>query len=486
MLSMLSFEARIKSFKSTFMLEGKKYRWRYTLISSEAMAKLGFFYNPTKDENSGEVHKDAVGCCFCKRITYNLGGCRSKKKDTVETMISVLRQHLLSHNSQCLMSYLKLRALEDFSSGSKRTDWESDKYLSNPLDKEMEDFREFTFAGNWSHTDEVLLPKNMASSGLIRYDSSYTGFEDLMDNDATDACYCVYCKKVMVSWQSNDNPLWEHYKSCNGGQCHFFQTLEKKNKVLVDELRNRYDILNKEAQESCDSIHMDSSSVSVTPSNPRPVSDTSFEPEDGEIIRNVLPVGPGDIQKDVLRSTSVSPRKKKRKLKSISTAKLSDDEICDEQSSNHGDKDLVIKFKEHIERVKDVGRKNKILDDSKDDFSFDAHGHSTFEIPLTSTVLPVKDVPGSKNFLDDIDDESMSGTSPNKSANDELEPPQSFKLSNGLDRIPTDVDLSTDVSSMNSSNSTPIQSPKLEGKAQIDLPSSAHFHLRHYRRYQNY
>lgn len=46
---------------------------------------------------------------------------------------------------------------------------------------------------------------------------------------------------------------------------------------------------------------------------------------------------------------------------------------------------MVIDFTSHIIKNRDVGRKNAILDDSTDEFSFSNQGHNTFDIPIPTS-----------------------------------------------------------------------------------------------------
>lgn len=474
--SMFNLETRLKSFKNTFVLEGKKYRWRYTVIPYEAMARAGFFYYPIRHKDSGELHKDAVGCIFCKTCTYNFGDCRSKRKDTVETMISVIQQHLTTGCATCLLSRLKLFTLTDFAEEKPPREGENCDFFKDPLSEIMIDLRKFTFMGNWPYSTGTLSPDNMAKAGLIRYDSSYTGFEEVVESNVRDASLCIFCKKVINSWQVDDDPLWEHYKSCNGGQCYFFQMLQDSpayNEIL-DNLRIRYAALetNKlSPPKAC------SSSTEQTPMDFKStlgIASTLGEREETNTELDIVKTG-NDMEAS--KSTAASPKRKKRKLKASHTETFSERNNEEELDDNHANEELVIKFKEHIERAKDVGRKNKILDDSKDEFSFSIDGHSTFEIPTASAGFRARAHQGSKTVLENIEDHSISDSQ----SNNALAGQRAFELNGSLDILPMDVSLSSNTSSLDTGESTPIHSPKSGIKE--GSPPTTH-NLRHIRKFK--
>ncbi|GAV56190.1 hypothetical protein ZYGR_0BA00960 [Zygosaccharomyces rouxii] len=336
--NMLTVDSRIKSFQRTSIVDGKKFRWRYTLIPYESMARLGFFYCPSKDSTTGAIYKDAVGCIYCRRVTHDLKDCRSKRKDVVETLMSVLRQHWETHEPRCLYSYMKWKILQGFNG-----DWNEDEWFCNPLDPKIKHLFAFTYENNWPHTNELNLnSQRMANAGLVRYDNSFTGFEELMSENDTDACYCIYCKQILGHWQLDDDPLKEHYKASRGGQCFFFSKIDRG---LVESIRDTVEISQEHNTNEGDD-------QSVAYSSPQAGS---------------------------------SPLRKKRKLKRNNTQLISDDS----DPSYHLDeaKDLVLNFRAHRERVNELGRKNPILDDSKDEFSFSTHGNSTFEIPPPSSKI---------------------------------------------------------------------------------------------------
>lgn len=484
---MYNLDARIRSFQNTVMVDGKKFRWRYTVIPYYAMARLGFFYHPIKDHETDEIHKDAVGCIYCRKITYNFGECRSKKKNTIETMIGVLRQHLGSGNSDCLLSHLKLKVLEDFMDEMGSIDWNTDQFFSNPFDQKVLDFRKFTFNDSWPYSSGNLSIKNISEAGLLLYDSSYTGFEEILEKDIKGACYCVYCKKIVGSWQLDDCPLQEHYKSCSGGKCFFFDKLKINSDPhnVLEELREK---LSKFEQNKADTIEkFNSESLlkqSLSP-NQKTVSESTARSEDSsnEVLSESSSESEqngGDIQTFSTTLFNKLPLKKKRKLKKFSTRMLSDEDeeanLVDQQDNFLEDKDLVVKFKEHVNRAKEVSRKNRILDDSNDDFSFSNHGHSTFEIPSVSAVLPTRNVPHTNDLLEDVTDRSLSNYSSTSAADINHLVEVTLTKREKMNSVPIDADLSSDSSLLSSGESTPIHSPKIK-KDTSSIPIEKH-HLR--------
>ncbi|GAV51308.1 hypothetical protein ZYGR_0AD04910 [Zygosaccharomyces rouxii] len=406
--NMLTVDSRIKSFQRTSIVDGKKFRWRYTLIPYESMARLGFFYCPSRDSTTGIVYKDAVGCIYCRRVTHDLKDCRSKRKDVVETLMSVLRQHWETHEPRCLYSYMKWKILQGFNG-----DWNEDEWFRNPLDARIKRLFAFTYENNWPHSNDVNLnSQRMADAGLVRYDNSFTGFEELMSEKDTDACYCIYCKQILGHWQLDDDPLKEHFKASQGGQCFFFSKIDGD---LVESIRETVEI----PQEHHTNDEDDRSDAHSSP------------------------------------QVSSSPMRKKRKLKRNNTQLISDDS----DPSFHLDeaKDLVLNFRAHRERINELGRKNPILDDSKDEFSFSTHGNNAFEIPS----------PSSKTLA--RPDTIVENTSRPGSSSAML--PTQNKVSRGdLRSIPIDAELSSNSSSL----SGPIPAPP----AQLDNQRSIAFESR--------
>lgn len=473
---MYNLGARIRSFQTTSIVDGKKFRWRYTVIPYQGMARLGFFFHPFQSsKNDEEIYKDAVQCICCKNITYNFGDCRSKKKDIVETMISVLRQHL--KNNECILSELKLEVLEDHLNEFSNENWSDHLTFGDPMSQKMLDFRESTFLMNWDPPSDSLLPACMSQAGLLRYDSSYTGFEELMENDAQDACYCVYCKRIVGSWQPNDDPLLEHYRSSNGGMCYFFDKMRSDSTYneVISELETTFACLtndhdsnesNIEPHEQEDSplISQEADAISrdeelakdhdLAHADERPSSIAQMKEE--SISRKQT--NKDEIQDNGPPSPERSPARKKRILRRLSTRKYFDDRdgdtTYDSEHSFREEKDLVIEFKERTKKARDIGRTNKILDDSNDEFSFSAQGHSAFEIPTFNSILPSNNISERNEITDERVEKSLSDqSSVQGSPKEKTVHPDERNLK--LDDIPIDAVLSSDSSLDSNAASSP-------------------------------
>ncbi|QLQ79047.1 hypothetical protein HG537_0B03940 [Torulaspora globosa] len=479
---MCNLEARIKSFRNTTIIDGKKYRWPYTVIPFEEMAKLGFFYNPFKDsENGGEICRDAVQCVYCKSITYDFKECRSKKKDIIETMMNVLRRHLANDGERCLMSNMKLQALRDVSIGFGSVKWEETPVFCDPLGEKATNLRKFTFEMNWDIKSDHLTAQKMSEAGLLRYDSSFTGFEDLTEGQVNDACYCIYCKRLVASWQSHDDPLLEHYKSCDGN-CFFFKSMKadinykETLQQLEDKLSNST-LANGTGKEHCGVTEAFSEKEDAT-------FDKIGEEDDVQEEEPVLAPGspsPEGEEDEQVSSPIKSPVRKKRLLRKSSTKRYFEDDTSNiSETGINQDKDLVVEFKDHVEKARIIGRKNKILDDSSGDFSFSAQGQSTFEIPAIPVRLPA-------NKFEKVDEETEEqrdvSHSERSASHEEQKESTDSDLHNGrLNAIPIDGILSPDTSLRSSVASTPIRSPQADldkSLRRVDqLPEEVQ-HLRH-------
>lgn len=448
---MCNLHTRIKTFRNTAVIDGKKFRWPYTVIPFEGMAKLGFFYCPFKDSKHGdEVCRDAVQCIFCKQITHDFRECRSKKKDTTETMTNVLRHHLATNKEPCLLSELKLRALQDVSIEYGTMNWEETPVFCDPLGQNATDLRKFTFEMNWDLVGDNLSPQKMSEAGLLRYDSSFTGFEELPEIEVRDACYCIYCKRLVGSWQSNDDPLLEHYKSSDGGNCYFFRTMRSDShyndtiQYLQEKFAKAMDTEHRDVEGGTIQAHDSSLSRSME-------QEIDIEVEDPPAMESSPMLANENEQ---LSSPMKSPTRKRRLLRKSTTKRYFEGDTSNaSEMGPDEDKDLIVDIKEHVEKARNVGRKNKILDDSSDDFSFSAQGHSTFEIPAIPTRRPT-------NNFEKVDENAEEHQEPQP---DRTVPPRllnSDTQSGPLNTIPIDYTLSSDTSLKSSVTSTPIHSPQ--------------------------
>lgn len=450
---MYSLEARIKSFKNTAVIDGKKFRWPYTVIPYEGMARLGFFYQPYKDTNGGdEICRDAVQCVFCRQVTHDFKDCRSKKKDMIETMTNVLQHHMDANERSCLLSDMKLQALRDVSVELSSVNWKETAVFCNPMSQEAVGVRTFTFESNWHLKGDNLSPQNMSEAGLLRYDSSYTGFEELTEGDVSDACYCIYCKSILGSWQTDDDPILEHYKSCNGGNCFFFEFMRSNHQddSIIRNLQEKFGITNAESVDETVSLMKDRAS----PSPHTEEMDAKMDPKDTHDLPSE------DEGKEEVLSPPRSPVRKKRLLRKSATKRYFEEENSYySEAGVDEDKDLVVEFREHVEKARSLGRKNRILDDSNDEFSFSAQGHSTFEIPAMPSFLPSNNFDGVNEDTDEHEENLPSEIASSLEPSKELVDSKSVNRPR-LNDLPIDGPLSPDTSLKSSVASTPIHSPK--------------------------
>ena len=446
---MFKLETRIKSFQNTVVIKGKKCRWRYTVIPSQSLARLGFYYSPTKNEHNNKLDKNSITCIYCNCTLFDIGSCKSKKKSSLETLCNILEKHLTDTNDVCLLSHLKYKILKEYliNKTVDKIDWMKDDHFKYPMDKNLQRFREFSFKGQWDNEYDNLSIANMAKAGLVRYDNSYTCFEEQIDDIITDACYCIYCTKIVASWQAEDDPLEEHYKCSFGGKCYFFDNLSD-NPQYKETLRNLNEKFSNIETEEEHGTPM----KSVRLLNPLKNNDFKLNEPKGAIDEPVLSL----------------PVRKRRRLKKTATQMLSEkdeeNKFSDEGNEVNLNTSLIVKFKEHVDKAKEKSRRNRLLDDSIDDISFSNQGHEAFDIP---TVLPSTgfentsiDKQEQSNFEDNVSNISRETLFPEL-----IEPsilsrrfPQSITK---LENIYLNDDLSSDEFSTSSSSfSTPMQSPK--------------------------
>ncbi|CAI4034487.1 hypothetical protein SMKI_10G2800 [Saccharomyces mikatae IFO 1815] len=474
--TMTKLEDRFKTFQDGVMLDRKKLRWSFKVIPYQAMAKLGFYFDPVVDPKTSKLRKDSVGCCYCRHRTYDIRECRSKRKDVLETLSNIMRKHLTDSNSKqaCLLIYLRNKLLTDHCFHMGVSDWKNDKYFSNPDSENVVSLRKFTFENNWPHNDaqnaHQLDIKNMVDAGLVRYNFSVEGLSNPnMDKTLmNDSCYCIYCKQLLQGWSIHDDPVKRHYEVSKNGDCYFFQTrnrFEKKrygktsiidasetsikndeiiatldekreeDVMVVKSTSQRQDILSRSPSSSIGPpIDYDNrSNNSVIQHNTGVLRGTKGghgkqvnveEKEqinsegvgtflEGQSITRDISLDENDTlfmpsTKKVKRPNAdltqlSSPIRKRRKFKRISPRKIYDDDGSDLDNNTNGteskDKDLVIDFTSHIIKTRDVGRKNAILDDSTDEFSFSNQGHSTFDIPIPTSSHLLRGIDSDNNIV---------------------------------------------------------------------------------------
>ncbi|SCV03908.1 LANO_0G06986g1_1 [Lachancea nothofagi CBS 11611] len=227
------YQDRYNSFCHIYNIEGKRCSWPYRVIPTKAMAQMGFEFQPTI--NGDILSRDCVSCSFCGGKSYDFHDCRVKP--LTATLAKVLEKHLQRHSS-CLHSALKLVLLKSFWK-SKPIEWREELSLGDPHSNEMVRLRQWTFNEGWIHGSErSISSKSMAKAGLLRYELGLSSPE--LQEEHPDATYCIYCSKIIGSWEPDDDPVWEHFVCSNGGRCHFFQTMADTQ--FIQEMKSKYDI----------------------------------------------------------------------------------------------------------------------------------------------------------------------------------------------------------------------------------------------------
>lgn len=225
------YEERHTSFCRTYNIQGKRCTWPYKVIPTKAMAQLGFEYQPTFVDDT--LMRDNVVCSFCQHATYDFRECRSKP--LTATLSKVLDKHLKA-SPECLYSALKLVLILSYLK-AEPVKWSEHAHWKNPHTSEMIHLRQWTFKKGWiQECFPSLSAASMAKAGLLRYDLAMASFE--VQEGHQDATYCIYCSKIIGSWEAEDDPMWEHFVCCNGGRCLFFETLADKE--LLERMKSRY------------------------------------------------------------------------------------------------------------------------------------------------------------------------------------------------------------------------------------------------------
>ncbi|CAI4043953.1 hypothetical protein SKDZ_10G2850 [Saccharomyces kudriavzevii ZP591] len=468
--SMTKLENRLKTFRDGVVLQKKKLKWSFKVIPYQAMAKLGFYFDPVIDPMTSKLKKDSVRCCYCHRRTYSVRDCRSKKKNVLETLSNIMMKHLTDpdNNQVCLLIYLRNKLLTDYSFHMGVSDWKNDKYFSNPDNENVLHLRRFTFENNWPHgisqNECQLNVESMVNAGLIRYDSSIDGLNDPNVDKAlmNDSCYCIYCKQSLQGWSLHDDPVRRHYEISKSGNCYFFQTRNRFENMrntkgssndasniisrnvevsTTSDEEEKEEVIAVKSTSQSQNFVLNSSSSSTDPhSNDGNQSNNSviqhrmstlngkeddakekeqinLENENATLEGHTRCHGISVDERDVILTPNVkedkrpnlqgmqlsSPIRKRRKLKRISPRKIFDEDDSENSVKNttvgtdDKDKDLIIDFTGHINKTRDVGRKNAILDDSADEFSFSNQGHSTFDIPIPTSSHLFRDISSDNN-----------------------------------------------------------------------------------------
>ncbi|CEP64571.1 survivin LALA0_S12e01992g [Lachancea lanzarotensis] len=227
------YQERYGSYLQTYHIQGKRCSWPYRVIPTKAMAQMGFEFTP-KFKGKALV-RDCVRCSFCGTDSYDFHDCRSKP--LTATLTKVLENHLLRTQDSCLYTRLKFVLIRSFWK-NEVIDWSEQQTLGMPHSAEIMRLRQWTFKEGWIHESEPPISSAaMAEAGLYRYDLGLSSPE--LQEEHPDATYCIYCSKIIGSWEADDDPLWEHFVCSNGGQCLFFETMS--NRAAVVQMKRRYD-----------------------------------------------------------------------------------------------------------------------------------------------------------------------------------------------------------------------------------------------------
>lgn len=367
-----TFDERLQSFKNPVVVNGKKIKWRFVAIPGEQLAKLNFYFDPQSDPN-GTTQSDVICCALCNRLTRNLSQLKAKKRNVIETLANVLWEHWIQSENECLLSYIRCILLRagNVPEAPCRIDWAADPVLADPIQL-RERITNCTLSVYRVTRGIDLSEKDWISLGnaaLTKVDESY--FKTLLTGNSSNrrgparkfldlakhpnAYYCFFCNSVVNVDLSIQDPIVEHYST--NSKCYFIEKLLQ------------HDELVKKKIESLKPHH-------------HGIDDSSKE-------------------KEPFHNKPQISQPKKRKLQRSPTQGISGDEFDSSNMSFTASpprKQLVINFKEHVYRKKDsIKKRNVILDDSKDDFSFSIGGHSAFEIPSQSS--PVKFVEVSEGSI---------------------------------------------------------------------------------------
>lgn len=233
-----NYEERLDLFRKSKKINRKNYKWRYTVIPSDWLAQMGFYFDPIEQENTGLVLKDAINCIYCHRHTFDLKHCRSKSKDKLETISNVLRQHLNGDNLNCPISYLRLKIIKDFKYNLGTSNWSNDPIFNDPFNLVTRNlfrtsFLELNSNQNWNK-NEI---NDVINAGLIHFDLSFDAFnknEYLLDVSSSqsasstpyDIVFCIYCKNIIrLNFNDTLKPIERHFLACHNGHCYFFKKL---------------------------------------------------------------------------------------------------------------------------------------------------------------------------------------------------------------------------------------------------------------------
>lgn len=435
---------RLESFRKPHIVNKKKYSWRYKVIPSDYLAKLGFYFYPSSNQQN-KIQADSIKCIYCNRSTYGLKSCRSKSKDVLDTMSNVLLLHIDGNETNCLMSYLKLKLLNDERFNLGTSDWLNDRFFNKPFQSSIFNLFKKTLLNNTLNDNNIngkINLNDIIRAGLIKYDSSFSGFKEKIPHydSITSAivCLCIYCKKIVMipldKNTSNISPIELHFKECSKGNCYYFKTLQNLESIptlttdFVKKFHHDYsDIEERPSRESViHHVEMFNSTQDVVKENNDSSLNISTVDRKRDLEENILPNNTLKNQKDSFRSPT---KTKKRKLLKSSPRRISSSDFsfanADSESfpNNNDTKTVTVNFEDHVIRKKNkLKRSNKLLDDNdeSDVFSFSNQGHSTFDLPVLNTMNPQSMEPSQSpsplknknNLLPTTRDSSHSHTTP--------------------------------------------------------------------------
>lgn len=207
---------RLESFES-FTLKGDSktiMAWPYDSPSAESMAKLGFFFQPTKKLN------DRIKCFCCKKLQSNWKTCENPT------------DHHLSKHPTCWFSrinqYLEQKSKDpDFN-------WDEVDLFNDPLGEKATQTRRESFAKLWPF--DSIKEANPISDKMVE-----AGFYYISQEDGDDLATCIYCGTSLEGWENDDNPLIEHQKRAKEKGCYFLDCLQNMKNKKRQSLDNEID-----------------------------------------------------------------------------------------------------------------------------------------------------------------------------------------------------------------------------------------------------
>lgn len=256
-MTFLDNHARLGLFKKSKRINNKTYKWRYTVIPSDDLARMGFYFDPI--EQNSIVWKDAINCIYCQRHTHDLKRCRSKSKDPLETISNILMQHLNGNNLNCPISYLRLKMIKDYRYNLGTSNWKDDPIFKDPFDLVTRNIFRTSFIELESMDWDTTMLNNAINAGLIKFDESLIAFEKTEANYLAGfkTFFCIYCKN-MIDLDTRDDikPIEKHYLACHNGHCYFFKKLVESFPEFKDLKRlHKFNIIDEtDKNDSMDSI----------------------------------------------------------------------------------------------------------------------------------------------------------------------------------------------------------------------------------------